>query len=81
MDALRGYDLPSSKLSELGFTANDYECSVFNKYVDGHQVSICIYADDLFVTRGDTDILDCIVLQIDAYLTSSCYTFLPWHDI
>ena len=44
------YDLLSSKLCELGFTANDYECCVFNKYVDGHQVSICINVDDLFVT-------------------------------
>ena len=60
------YDLLSTKLRELGFTANDYECCVFNKFVDGHQASICIYVDDLFVTCSDSDILDGIVLQIDA---------------
>ena len=36
------------------------------QYVDGHQATICIYVDDLFVTCSDSDILDCIVLQIDA---------------
>ena len=59
------YDLLSSKPCELGFTASDYECCVFNKYGNGRQVFILIYVDNLFVTCPDTDILDGTVLQID----------------
>jgi len=60
------YDLLSSKLGQLGFTANDYECCVFNKDVDGHQVTICVYVDDLFVACSDANILDATILEIDA---------------
>ena len=71
MDALRVANyrmIFSYKLCELGFTANDYECCVYNKYVDRQQVSICIHIDDLFVTPRDPDNLDGTVLQIDPML-------------
>ena len=51
---------------QLGFIQNDYECCVFNKRVDEHQITLCVYVDDLFVTCYDPDIVDTTILEIDA---------------
>ena len=65
------YDLVSSQLRELGFVPNDYDPCVFNKYVNGDQVTITLYVDDLLITCADQETLDCTIIALDALFEGS----------
>ena len=47
------YDTCRRGLEGLGYTANPYEPCVFNKTVDGCEVTIALYVDDLMVVCED----------------------------
>ena len=52
------YQTLSLKLSELGYQKNAYDPCVFNKTVEGHQVTIALHVDDMFVTSVNREDLD-----------------------
>ena len=43
-------DLLSKELRQLGFTSNPKDNCVFNKTINGNQMTILVYVDDLFIT-------------------------------
>ena len=58
------YDLIFSKLKGLGYVENPYDLCVFNKIVDGKQVTITLYVDDLLVTCESEPILDAAIAEV-----------------
>jgi hypothetical protein len=49
------FDEISKSLREMGFIANPYDPCVFNTQRNGHQVTVCLYVDDLLITSVDED--------------------------
>lgn len=58
------YDLFSRILIELGFKVNRLEPCVFNKTVNGEQITICLYVDDLMITCKDKTVLDEVIKSL-----------------
>jgi hypothetical protein len=54
------YDDVRKELTKLGFTHNPKDECVFNKVMDGHQITECIYVNDLFATSIDEADLELI---------------------
>ena len=52
------YNLLKSSLEENGFTANPCDPCVFNKTVNGVQITVLIYVDDLLLTCVDSSIIN-----------------------
>jgi hypothetical protein len=51
------YDEIVKTLTGMGFVANDKDPCVFNTMRDGHQVTVCLYVDDVLVTSiNESDI-------------------------
>ena len=44
-------------LRDIGFVANPYDDCVFNKAVDGEQITVCFHVDDLLVTCRSDDVI------------------------
>ena len=55
--ALFWYDLFAGNLKEDGFSINQYDQCVANKLVNGHQLTICWYVDDLKISHKDPDVV------------------------
>ena len=49
------FDEISKSLKEMGFVPNPYDQCVFNTQRNGHQVTVCLYVDDLLITSVDED--------------------------
>ena len=58
------YDNISSLLKSNGFIQNARERCVFNKDVEGVQVTVCIYVDDLFITCKDIKVIDSVLSKL-----------------
>ena len=65
------YDLISSKLLGLGFIQNPYDICVFNKEVQGIQVTTSLYVDDLMITCADEGMLDATIEEIQGLFDGS----------
>ena len=59
--AKRWYDLLASTLKNEGFQVNPHDECVFNKLVDGVQITIVVYVDDLFISCKDENIIKNLV--------------------
>ena len=55
--ALRWYELFSSTLEKQGFTLNPYDMCVANKNVDGKQLTVAWYVDDLKISHKDSEVV------------------------
>jgi histone deacetylase 1/2 len=51
-------DLLSSTLISDGFTCNPLDKCIFNKQVDGEQITVVVYVDDLFITSMNNNLID-----------------------
>ena len=51
-------------LIQLGFGQNTYDPCVFNRQVNGKQMTICLYVDDLLVSGPDKPSLDRFVAEL-----------------
>jgi len=60
------YELISAKLVGLGFSRNDYDPCVYNKLVNGSQMTLCLHVDDLLITCADEGALNDVIIDIDA---------------
>lgn len=69
--ALLWYEKLSGVLLTNGFKANPYDACLFNKVVNGVQITVCFHVDDLLVTSTREELLH----QLKEYL-SSCFTNL-----
>jgi hypothetical protein len=58
------YDDVRKELIKLGFTHNPEDECVLNKVMDGHQITVCIYVDDLFATSIDEADFEWICAEI-----------------
>ena len=58
------YEVLRDFLLQLGFIANEKEPCVFNLQRSGHQVTVCIYVDDLKCTSIDGDDLEWLRLEL-----------------
>lgn len=58
------YDEVSSTLLGLGFVRNPHDICVFNMDRNGHQVTVCLYVDDLLMTSIDEADIDWIVSEL-----------------
>jgi len=58
------YDNISGLLKSDGFEQNTHERCVFNKVIDGEQLTICIYVDDLLVTCKNIDLINQVMLRL-----------------
>lgn len=47
------YQCLRSSLEEFGFACNPYDVCVFNKTVNGDQITVCVYVDDLMITSAN----------------------------
>ena len=65
------YDLISSQLRDHGFVPNDYDPCVFNKVINGRQVTIALYVDDLMITCASQWILDGVIQQLESMFDGS----------
>jgi hypothetical protein len=53
------YEHLRGSLEKMGFVRNPYEECTFNKQgAGGHQCTICVYVDDLFITCLDHDVIE-----------------------
>jgi hypothetical protein len=55
------FDLLTAFLKSLGFTPNPYDTCVFNKDVNGQQITICLHVDDLLITSSNSEAIDDLV--------------------
>jgi hypothetical protein len=60
------YDLLSSTLTSIGFKVNPCDRCVFNKIVDGVQITICFHVDDCMLTCTEERLLDEVVNKLIA---------------
>lgn len=51
-------DLLSKELTSRGFKANAKDSCAFNKMFKGHQITVLVYVDDLFITCKDEEAID-----------------------
>ena len=51
------YDDLTEGLEKDGFARNSHEKCIFNKTVDGNQVTVVVYVDDLIITSKDPDLV------------------------
>lgn len=58
------YELLTKELLGLGFVQNPYDKCVFNKTVEGHQVSLALHVDDMLVTSVDVKDLNALAASI-----------------
>jgi len=65
------YDLISTKLTGLGFQHNLYDLCVFNKEIEGKQITVTLYVDDLMITCVDSDMLASSISDIQAMFDGS----------
>ena len=65
------YDTISSQLRSLGFKPNDYDPCIFNKHVNGTQVTIALYVDDLMITCANDRALNGVILQLESMFEGS----------
>jgi hypothetical protein len=64
------YDHISNTLIKDGFEANEYDICVFNKMVNGKQITLCIYVDDIMISsEDDYAIMSVIELLKNTYNT------------
>ena len=59
------YKLFAATLLELGFVINDYDACVANKMVNGHQLTVCWYVDDLKVSHKCPKVVSSLLLTIE----------------
>jgi hypothetical protein len=52
------YEHIKSTLNTAGYVSNEYDACVFNKTVNGKQISVVLYVDDLFVTCEDSNLIE-----------------------
>jgi hypothetical protein len=55
------YDLLSSEFIKAGFTPNSIDPCVLNKTIDGVQVTVCIYVDDILTTSASQPLIDEVI--------------------
>jgi hypothetical protein len=48
-------------LEELGFAVNAKDQCIFNKVVDGSQITVCVYVDDLLITSTNTSAIESLI--------------------
>ena len=60
------YELICGKLLELGYSQNEYEACIFNKYLGQVQVTVCLYVDDIMMTCCNESILNGEILLVDS---------------
>jgi hypothetical protein len=60
------YDLCRQGLESLGFVANPYDICTFNRIVNGVEVTLVLYVDDLLITCVDPDVLNDAIQQLGA---------------
>lgn len=58
------YDNLSATLRRLGFKPNRKDTCVLNLIRDGHQVTVCIYVDDIFCTSKNQEDLDWLAVEL-----------------
>ena len=54
----------SRKLQEWGFTLNEYDSCIANKYVDGQQCTITWHVDDLKISHVDEQVVRLVIQKI-----------------
>jgi Reverse transcriptase (RNA-dependent DNA polymerase) len=59
------YDEITPTLRALGFVSNSKDLCVFNLQRNGHQVTVCLYVDDLLVTSIDEGDIDWLHQQLE----------------
>lgn len=75
------YDTISAILHKLGFTVNEHDMCVFNKIVDGKQITAVIFVDDIFATHVNIKILRDLNKSLREHLTGVSFcedTILPY---
>lgn len=72
--ALLWYNKLRGVLVQDGFGQNDYDPCVFNKDVDGAQVSIAFHVDDLLVTSTSTALVDGVASMLERNFESVSVT-------
>jgi hypothetical protein len=55
------YDEVSAALLSIGFVRNPHDICVFNTDRNGHQVTVCLYVDDLLITSVDEADIEWVV--------------------
>ena len=55
------YDDLTGKLEQDGFVRNAHEKCIFNKNVDGIQVTVVVYVDDLIITSKSRRLVSCVI--------------------
>ena len=68
------YDHISKVLVGLGFVKNVREECVFNAVKGDHQMTVCLFVDDLFTTSVDSDDLEWLRLELVKVYTDVTYT-------
>jgi hypothetical protein len=58
------YDEVSSTLKGLGFEANPHDPCVFNIDRNGHQMTVCLYVDDLLMTSIDGEDIEWLASEL-----------------
>ena len=48
----------------MGFEVNPYDPCVANKMVNGHQMTVCWYVDDLKVSHKEEDVVTALALEL-----------------
>jgi len=64
------YQHLSGILTDIGFAKNDYDPCVFNKIINGHQVTIACHVDDLLITSQSAAEMDAIIKLLKEKFTS-----------
>jgi len=59
------YKVLCAFLTSQGFTQNPYERCLFNKTVDGAQISACFHVDDLLISCTRADLIDELVAALN----------------
>ena len=72
--ALLWYQKLRSVLTEDGFEQNDYDRCVFNKTVDGKQITVAFHVDDLLVTSVLPGLVDGVVAKLEKTFSSVTVT-------
>ena len=68
--ALLWYEKLKGVLMTDGFTANPYDACLFNKIVDGKQITVCFHVDDLLVTCECEAVSDQLVEHLESSFTN-----------
>ena len=64
--ALRWYELFSSTLVKQDFALNPYDACVANKIVDGKQLTVAWYVDDLKISHCDADVVTSTITFLES---------------